>query len=87
MLLGRWLGRRALAIGITSALAVGSYLLNAFAPAVEGFAWAARLSPFFYTGSPPLRNGLHVGHAGVLAAVADRPGRSVLEFDRRDLRT
>ena len=89
LFLGAWRGRRALAIGVTSALAVGTFILNAFAPTVEGFAWAARLSPFFYYGdSLPLRNGLHVVHAGVLAAVASSALiGAVVAFDRRDLRT
>jgi ABC-2 type transport system permease protein len=89
MFLGAWRGRRALAIGITSALAVGTFILNAFAPTIEGFAWAARLSPFFYYGdSLPLRNGLHVAHAGVLAALAGIAlVGAVVAFDRRDLQT
>ena len=89
MFLGAWRGRRSLAIGVTAALAVGTFILNAFAPTVEGFAWAARLSPFFYYGnSLPLRNGLHVGHAVVLVALATVALiGSVVAFDRRDLRT
>jgi ABC-2 type transport system permease protein len=89
MFLGAWRGRRSLAIGITSALAVGTFILNAFAPTVEGFAWAARLSPFFYYGdSLPLRNGMHVAHAAVLVALAAVALiGSVAAFDRRDLRT
>ena len=89
MFLGAWRGRRALAIGVTSALAVGTFILSAFAPTVEGFAWAARLSPFFYYGdSLPLRNGLHIGHAGVLVAIATVGViATVVAFDRRDLRT
>jgi beta-exotoxin I transport system permease protein len=89
MFLGAWRGRRSLAIGLTAALAVGTFILNAFAPTVEGFAWAARLSPFFYYGnSLPLRNGLHVGHALVLVALATVALiGSVVAFDRRDLRT
>lgn len=89
MFLGAWRGRRSLAIGVTAALAVGTFILNAFAPTVEGFAWAARLSPFFYYGnSLPLRNGLHVGHAFVLVALAAVALiGSVVAFDRRDLRT
>ena len=51
MFLGAWHGRRALAIGVTSAIAVGTFILNAFAATVDGFAWAARLSPFFYYGT------------------------------------
>jgi len=89
MFLGAWRGRRAVAIGVTSALAVGTFILNAFAPTVDGFEWAARLSPFFYYGdSLPLRNGLHIGHAGVLVALAAIALiATVASFDRRDLRT
>jgi ABC-2 type transport system permease protein len=89
MFLGAWHGRRALAIGVTSALAVGTFILNAFAPTVDGFAWAARLSPFFYYGdSLPLRNGLHIGHASALVALAVVALiATVAAFDRRDLRT
>lgn len=89
MFLGAWRGRRALALGITSALAVGTFILNAFAPTVDGFAWAARLSPFFYYGdSLPLRNGLQIGHASVLVAIATVAlVATVAAFDRRDLRT
>ena len=89
LLLGAWRGRKSLAIGLTSALAVGAFLLDAFASAVDGIAWAGRLSPFHYYGdSLPLQNGLHVGHAGVLAAIAIVAlVGAILAFDRRDLRT
>jgi ABC-2 type transport system permease protein len=87
MLLGCWLGRRGLAIGATSAAAVATFLLDAFAPAVEGMAWAERLTPFHYYGEgPPLADGLDLMRAGVLVAVA-LAGLlgSILLFDRRDI--
>ena len=89
MLLGCWLGRRGLAIGITSALAVASYLVNAFAPAVEGIEWAAKLTPFYYfTEGPPLAEGLDPAHSAVLAGIATVALLgSVLTFDRRDVHT
>jgi ABC-2 type transport system permease protein len=89
MFLGAWRGRRSSAIGVAAALAVGTFILNAFAPTVEGFVWAARLSPFFYYGDNlPLRNGFHIGHAGVLAALAGMAlVGAIVAFDRRDLRT
>lgn len=36
MLIGSWSGKRGLAIEITAAVAVETFLLEAFAPAVEG---------------------------------------------------
>jgi ABC-2 type transport system permease protein len=89
MVLGCWLARRGLAIGITAALAVATYLLNAFAPAVEGLGWAAKLSPFFYyMDGPPLAEGLNVAHAVVLVAIAAAAlVGSLLLFDRRDIRS
>ena len=89
MFLGAWSGRRSFAIGVTAALAVGTFILNAFAPTVEGITWAARLSPFFYYGdSLPLKNGLHIGHAGVLVAITTVALiGAILAFERRDLRT
>jgi ABC-2 type transport system permease protein len=88
-LLGAWLGRRSLAIAVASGLAVATFLLDAFAPAVEELAWAAKLTPFYYYGeSVPLRDGLPVGHALVLMGVA-AVGLllSILAFDRRDIHT
>jgi ABC-2 type transport system permease protein len=89
LLLGCWLGRRGLAMGITAAIAVASYLVNAFAPAVGGLAWAARLSPFYYfTEGPPLAQGLNPAHAAVLIAIAAVAIlASVLLFQRRDIRS
>jgi ABC-2 type transport system permease protein len=87
-LLGCWLGRRSLAIVLSAAVAVATFLLDAFAPAVEGLGWVQKLTPFYYYGEHlPLRNGLDVGHAGVLAAVAAASvALSVIAFDRRDIR-
>jgi ABC-2 type transport system permease protein len=88
MLLGSALGRRGLAIGITAAVAVGTFLLDAFAPAVEGLAWAAKLTPFYYYGEgPPLAEGLALSRAAVLVGIAAAGLLgSVLAFDRRDVR-
>ena len=87
MLFGCWWGRRSLAIAATASLAVGTFLLDAFAPAVDGAAWAAELTPFYYYGdSLPLRNGLEPGHAAVLLAIAAAALiGAVVTFDRRDI--
>jgi ABC-2 type transport system permease protein len=86
-LLGAWRGRRSLAIAGASGLAVATFLLDAFAPAVEGLSWVAKLTPFyFYDESLPLRDGLDVGHSLVLVAVtAVGLWLSILAFDRRDI--
>jgi len=87
--LGAATGRRALAVGITSALAVGSYLLNGVAAAVEALGPLRVASPFYwYFGGDPLSNGLSPTHAGLLIALvgaAVLPGLAA--FDRRDLAT
>lgn len=87
MFLGSWFGRRGLAVGVTAAIAVGTFLLDAFAPAVNGLEWAAELTPFYYYGeSLPLAYGLDPVHAGVLVLVAAvSVVGSVLAFDRRDV--
>jgi len=50
---------------------------------------AAKLTPFYYYGeNVPLRDGLDIGHALVLVAVAAVGlWLSILAFDRRDIRT
>jgi ABC-2 type transport system permease protein len=87
MLLGALRGRRGFAIGVTAAVAVGTFLVDAFAPAVEGLGWAAELTPFYYYGeSLPLRNGVELAHVGVLIAIAVvGVAASIVAFDRRDL--
>ena len=86
-LLGAWSGRRTLSIALSASVAVGTFLLDAFAPAVEGLDWAARLSPFYYYGeNVPLQEGLQVGHALVLVAIAAVClVLSILAFDRHDI--
>jgi ABC-2 type transport system permease protein len=87
LLLGAWLGARGLAIAVTAGLAVAMFLLDAFAPAVDGLTWAAKLTPFYYYGeNVPLRDGLDVRHALVLLGVAVVGlWLSILAFDRRDI--
>jgi len=88
-LLSAWLGRRTLAIAVTAGLAVAMFLLDAFAPAVEGLSWASKLTLFYYYDERlPLRNGLDAGDAVVLIAVAALGLLlSTLAFDRRDTHT
>ena len=86
-LLGAATGRRGRAIGIASALAVATYLLNSLAPLVKAIRSLRPISPFYhYAASDPLRNGLQAGHVLVLVAiVALAAVAAPLLFGRRDL--
>ena len=87
VLVGAFTGRRASAIGITSAAAVAAYLVNSLAPLVHAFDTVRKASPFYhYATSDPLRNGLALGHVGVLVGIAAAAAIAApLIFERRDL--
>jgi ABC-2 type transport system permease protein len=85
--LGCLTGRRSLSLGVSTAVALGAYLLNSLAPLVGWLEPYRLLSPFYYfIEADPLRNGLNVGHAAVLLA-----GSLILlavavpAFQRRDI--
>ncbi len=80
-------GRRAVAIGTGTAVAVLGYFGNNLAPQVHGLEWARYLSPFFYfSGNKPLVNGIDPGYVGVLlAAAAVFVAAGLVRFQRRDL--
>lgn len=64
-------GLRGLSVGVVSFVAAGTYLLNSLGGLVEGMKALRPISPFYYYGSSnPLRNGLDVQHALVLAGAA-----------------
>ncbi len=85
--LGSLSGRRGLTTGIVTLVAAGSYLLNTLGGLVEGMASLKPLSPFYYyDASNPLRNGLDIGHALVLAGlVVVLSGSAFWAVRRRDL--
>ncbi len=85
--LGSATGNRGLSIGVTGALAVTAYLLNALAPLVETLEPLQRVSPFYlYIGADPLSNGLDPVHAATLAALsAVLLATAALTFERRDI--
>ena len=64
------------------------YILNAFLPLSDSLAGLARWSPFYYyLSSDPLNNGMHWGHAGILAGLTlVLLAAAVVLFERRDLR-
>jgi len=80
-------GNRGAAIGVTVALMVAMYLIDALSSIVDGLATIRPLSLFrYYMGGDPLRNGLSLGDAAVLAAVAAVfLAIAVVAFERRDL--
>jgi ABC-2 type transport system permease protein len=80
-------GNRGAAIGISVALMVVMYLADALAAIVDGLNAIRPLSLFrYYMGGDPLRNGLNLADAAVLAMVtAALVALSVVLFERRDL--
>ena len=82
-----WSLNRRLSIAISGTWAVVSYLVNAYAPMVSSLRPFRPYSLFFYyNGHNPLVNGIHAGHAAVLAAVCVISLlAALLLFQRRDL--
>ena len=80
-------GNRGAAIGVTVALLVAMYLVDALSSIVDGLGAIRPLSLFrYYMGGDPLRNGLSPGDAAVLAVVAALfLALAVIAFERRDL--
>ena len=80
-------GNRGVAIGIAVALMVAMYLVDALSAIIDSLGVVRPLSLFrYYMGDDPLRNGLNVLDAGLLATVAVALlVVSVFAFDRRDL--
>lgn len=80
-------GRKALAIGLTVAVAVGAYLVNSLAPLVDALEPFQKATPFYhYVAGDPLHRGLDPWHTLFLVAVAlVAAAVGVILFDRRDL--
>ena len=87
LLIAGWSGNRSAAIGVPVAALVVMYLVNALAPIIEALDSIKSLSLFhWYLGNDPLRNGLDLGDAAVLAVVAIVLfGAALVAFDRRNL--
>lgn len=81
-------GRVRLAVFGTIGAALVSFVVDGFLPLSDRFAELARLTPlYYYLTSDPLTNGLHWGHAAVLAGLTGAlVWVAVILFDRRDLR-
>lgn len=87
--IGAATGTRALAIGVTSALAVLTYLVWALAPSVDALEPVLPLSPFRWFADPqPVSNGTEAVNVVVLAAISIVAyAIAHVTFRRRDLAT
>ena len=79
-------GNRALAAAVAAVLAVGSFLLQGFAPFNSAVRWVATFTPYdWYFRKMPLLNGFNGGHAMLAAAAGMILAGAMLAFRRRDL--
>jgi len=85
--LGAATGHRALAAGVTSAVALAAYLLVSLAGLVDGLKRFRPISPFWwYSGNNPLRYGVDPLHTVLLVAfTVVATAAAVVAFRRRDL--
>jgi ABC-2 type transport system permease protein len=81
-------GRRAIASAGTAGVALVGFLINGFAPLVDGLTWLKYLSPFYYyAGHDPLGRGVDLGDLAVLGGAAILlTAVAAIAFERRDLR-
>lgn len=87
LLVGGVRGKRGLAIGVSSSMAVIAYLANGLAPQVEGLEWVQNLSPFHWAdGTGTLRDGIDPLNTLLLAGVAVvLVAGAAFAFNRRDV--
>ncbi len=85
--LGAATGRRSLATGGASAVAILGWLVNSFAPLVSPIAWLKYLTLFYYySGHDPLTRGVGANGLIVLGAVTlALTAAAIVRFDKRDL--
>ena len=89
LLAGAMSGSRAVAIGVSIALALGAFVLYSLGPLVSGLEDWLKASPFHWAfGNDPLRNGVSPGYTLLMLAVTATAALvAVLAFRRRDLGT
>lgn len=82
-------GSQGLAVGVTAALAAGTYFLDTLQPITDLPAWMQKLSPwYYYAGDTVLMDGLNWGYFGLLMGLAALFALAgMLVFQRRDLGT
>jgi ABC-2 type transport system permease protein len=81
-------GRRAAAIGAAAAYGLLGFLINGFAPLIDGLEWLRYLSPFhYYAGSDPIAHGVDVSDLAVLLSISlALTGAAAIAIRNRDLR-
>lgn len=82
-------GRRAVAVAGAATFALLGFLVNGFAPLVDGLTWLKYFSPFhYYSGNDPLTSGIDLSDLTVLVAAAlALTATAALTLSARDLRT
>lgn len=85
--IGAATGSRGSALGITSGLAVATFILWGLAPLIDAINPLERLSPFFWAlAGDPILNGVQAGNALLLLGVGvGFAGAGIWMFDRRDI--
>lgn len=85
--LGCTTGKRGVTIGVSGAITVLTYFINALRPVADAIEPARFVSPFYYyIDADPISNGLDPVHALVLvAATAVLAVSAVVTFERRDI--
>ncbi|HEY4694846.1 MAG TPA: ABC transporter permease subunit [Candidatus Nanoarchaeia archaeon] len=88
LFLGALTGNRGVSLGITAALAIGSFFLNALSPLVDFLKDYQKFSPFYhYIGENPLEVGLKIDHVLILGGIAFVfLILSLIAFEKRDLK-
>ena len=84
---GAWTGKKSLAYGVTSTLAVTFFLVWGLAPIVDAIEWTNAVNPFFWgLAGTPVVSGLQVGNALLLlGAVTMLVAAAIAGFRRRDI--
>ncbi|HEX6301373.1 MAG TPA: ABC transporter permease subunit [Acidimicrobiia bacterium] len=87
LLVGGFVGKRGLVVGVSAVVAVATYLANGLAPQIEELAWLQDFSPFYwFAGTATLRDGIDLPKTLLLAAVSLAfVAIATVAFNRRDV--
>lgn len=87
LLVGALTGRRGMALGVSIALAIATWILYSLAPLVDWLEHWLWINPFQWAiGNDPLRNGIDSGYAlRFLLVTAGLISAAVFAFNRRDI--